>query len=230
MAQPGKRRIALLDAFSLCYVVNHGQRNRPPAERNRAPLDFDVHDRPVLLPVPPHAGVPDLVVRLRPHNLMQILDHGRHILGRSNVSKRQPLKFLGGIAVVLDGRLIALQDGKRLVVEHQHRLRVAVEDQAIPLFALSQRLFGLLAVADVPRVNHHPGNVAIVQPVLADSFQIAPGAIPVPKPIFGLDGTVRVFQARVECLQYARQILGMHEREGALPLQFPRFIPQHALD
>jgi len=116
------------------------------------------------------------------------------------------------------------------MVIHHRRLRVAVEDQAVALFAAAQGLFGLLAVGNIPCVNHDPGDCGILQPVLADAFQKAPRPILVPKPVLGLERALPGFQDGLEGLQYPRQILGMNKRKCALSYQCPGLISQHALD
>ena len=62
---------------------------------------------------------------------------------RADVTHFHREKLLARIAVMLDRRVIDFQERKRLVVEHPHGRGVAVENQAILLFALSQLRFRL---------------------------------------------------------------------------------------
>ena len=211
LAKLGKGRVPMLYPLSLGNVVDHGQRRLAASEGNRAPLDLDIHERPVLTAVLPHAGKSDSAGRTVHRKLVQILDHCRHFLRRPDVRECHRQKLLPRIAVMLFRGFIDFEERECFMVEHQHRGGVAVENQAVPPFTLAQSRFRLLALSDVARVKHHPGNVRVAQAALADHLQITPGAVPVPETEFQRDRAVGIPQAVVETLQHAREVFGMDE-------------------
>ena len=97
------------------------------AEGEGRAADFDVDQRPVLLPVEPRrhrrsARRPGLIGRLQ---------HPGDVLDRPDVGDRHPEELFPGVAVVVQGGVIDGQESQGVAVVHPHRRRVGVEQQAV---------------------------------------------------------------------------------------------------
>ena len=107
-------------------------------------------------------------------------------------------KFVARIAVLLDRRLIDLQKFERFQIEHPHRIRVAVEQQAVLLFTVAQILLRPPAVGHITTMDHHSLDFRIVKPVLPIGFVMMPGAVLVPVTILKPHRLIGILQQHLE--------------------------------
>ena len=131
-----------LEALALGDVGDHDEPTPSAAELHLVRPDLDLDHRPVLLDVPPRAGA---VARSR--RAMLSSSAGTSSSGRRSLIDMLE-ELLAGVAVVLDSRLVDLEDLERLIVVDPHRLRVVVEQVTVRLGSGGRVLLGGAQRAD----------------------------------------------------------------------------------
>ncbi len=122
------------------------QRGKTAVESHRAPDDFHINQAAVLAPMPPDQS---LAGGIRGDGLLQAV-----FFRRADVRNGHGQKFLARITVMPDGRLVDLQKFLRFQIEYPHRIGIAVEKQAVLLFAVAQILLRPPAVGHVAAIGH----------------------------------------------------------------------------
>ncbi len=75
---------------------------------------------------------------------------------------------------MLNGRFVDFQKRLGFEVEHPHRIRIAVKEEAILFFAVAQFLLHAPAVRHVAAIGHQAADFRVLQTILADQFQMPP--------------------------------------------------------
>ena len=111
------------------------------------------------------------------------------------------------------GRVHVGEAARRVAVVNQV-LRM-LDDVAQALFAGSQRPLGEPAIGHVAVIDDDGVNRGIVEPVHGDRFDVPPRAILVAHAVLGGHRDARALQALVEHRARRRDVLGVHQLEGA---------------
>ncbi len=134
----------MLRLATLGHIGRHRQCREMITECHRAPDNFHVQKRAVLAPVTPD----DAAFRGRGRDLFMLVVFFR----RPDVREDHPKKLLARITVLPDGRFVDFQKPEGFQIEHPHRIRIAMEQQAVLFFAF--RLNPLRPAGG----QRHPGN------------------------------------------------------------------------
>ena len=126
----------LLEPQALGHVVREDEGRPAPLEQHLAGRDLDVDQRAVLLAVPPHAR------RRRPGAaaLAHVGQHRVDVLTRADLGDRHGEELRAREAVVAHGRLVDREEAQGLRVVDPHRQRVGLEQQAVALLRVGQRV------------------------------------------------------------------------------------------
>jgi hypothetical protein len=146
VAELGENRVAVLNAQTLGHVGGHGQCGKPLAKNNRTPDHLHVNEAAVLAPLTPN----DVAIRGIQRNGL-----GRAVFfRRTNVRKGLGQKFFTRITVMLNGRFVDFQKRLGFEIEHPHRIRIAVKEEAVLFFTIAQFLLYAQAIRHVAAIGH----------------------------------------------------------------------------
>ena len=137
------------------HIRRHRERRQLAVESERRPLHLHVHRGAVLALVPP-----DEAARLR----VETSHRGGGFFLGAQVHQLHAEKFIARIAVVQHRRLVHFKDLQRLQIEDPHRMRVALEQDAVLFFAAPEFLLRLVAQRPFRRLRHraaHGGGQAL---------------------------------------------------------------------
>lgn len=176
----------VLGALALADVLREREHRPAPVELDRVPRDLDREEPPVLRAMAPLAGTLHADARERDR-----LAQRRDLLGRADVGDRHREELVAGVAVVLHGGGVDLEEAQRLAVVDPGGLRVVREQQPVLRFArlepgLREPLLGdvlgdgdeaLLrapSVADGRHADARPDHAAVLREVaLLDDVAVA---------------------------------------------------------
>ena len=94
-------------------------------------------------------------------------------------------------------------------------------------FAFPQRLRRLFAFGHIARIQNHARDLRILQPVLANRFEITPRAVAMAEAELVREPHVRMLEALFKRPQRGRQILRVHHLESIQANQLLRFVTEH---
>ena len=106
----------------LRHVVQEGEPGAPREDRDLGRQDLRVEDGPVLLAVPPDSDHP-----VRGRESPQGLPEARDILLRPEVPEGHRQELGSRVAVLLDRRVVHVEESKGFEVENPHRERILLE-------------------------------------------------------------------------------------------------------
>ena len=112
----------------LRHVVQEGEPGAPREDRDLGRQDLRVEDGPVLLAVPPDPDHP-----VRGLEAPQGLPEARDILLRPDVPEGHREELGSRVAVLLDRRVVHVEESKGFEVENPHRERILLEQESIRL-------------------------------------------------------------------------------------------------
>jgi hypothetical protein len=132
-----------LGTFALGDVLRDDQPHAAAAGEELERRDFDVDHRAVL---------PAMAEVARAATFVEIVErsaHRRDLFRRTDVGDREAEELVAREAVVCDGGVVDGGEAQRLEIVHPHRQRVHLEERAIAMLALAQRLLGAFALREI---------------------------------------------------------------------------------
>ena len=94
-------------------------------------------------------------------HLRQLQRQPRVLFGRPDVGDRHRQKFITGVAVARQRRIVDRDETQGLAVEHPHRMRIGLKQQAIVLLAVAQPTLNGQPFRDVTRNTKHADDAAV---------------------------------------------------------------------
>ena len=153
----------LLQRPLLRHVLRVDDHPAAIADIHRVARHVGLDERPVLLPVPPDAVGDDC----RPGGSQDLQQPG-HLLRSADVCRRHLQHLFARVAVVTDGRVVDGDEPQRRQVEHPGGDRAAVEESAVLLLGLPERLFAAAKLLlDLLSLGHVAVNAEIAEDLAA---------------------------------------------------------------